>query len=69
MGAEVTFCCPDFKEASEGLLTNTKEGEYDQKVEQLDGWYIMGRPYDSWYGHFGRGERFDFCPWCGARLG
>ena len=53
---------------SEKVLTNKEEDENTQKISQLDGWYIMGRPYDSWYGYFGRGKKFNFCPWCGKDL-
>jgi hypothetical protein len=59
------FCCEDFKIATEKVLTDTAEDENTQKVTKLDGWYIYGAPYDSWYGHFGKYKKFKFCPWCG----
>lgn len=62
------YCCEDFKKAIDGVITNTEEGEYDRKITQLDGWYIRGRPYDSWWGHFGRYKKFNNCPWCGKKL-
>jgi len=62
------FCCNDFEIATEKVLTDTEENENTQKVTKLDGWYIYGRPYDSWYGYFGKYKKFNFCPWCGKDL-
>jgi hypothetical protein len=64
-----SFCCEDFVKASEGLLTHDEEDENSwSKHTPLDGWYIRGRPYDSWGGYFGKGKKFNYCPWCGKSL-
>ena len=63
------FCCGDFNEAVQSdVLTKTEEDENNHTTSYLDGWYIRGRPYDSWYGHFGKFKRFNHCPFCGAKL-
>lgn len=58
-------CCDmfDFMVKS-GSVACVEEDEWTNKLTILDGWYLMKRAYDSWWGNYKRGEKWKVCPWC-----
>lgn len=62
-------CCNMFSSmVKSGAVACVEEDEWTYKLTMLDGWYLMKRAYDSWYGNYKRGEKWKVCPWCANAL-
>lgn len=62
-------CCDMFSKAvMSDIVACVSEDEWNRKLTRLDGWYLMKRSYDSWYGNNHVGLKWKVCPWCAGSL-
>lgn len=62
-------CCNMFRDmVKAGRVAAVEEDQWNYKLTKLDGWYLMKRAYDSWWGNYPVGDSFKVCPWCAGEL-